>query len=109
LAKESIPMTSLANDVIGKRLGIFHQELFNRAKKRLEKQWFKGTKLKDFAQELENKGGFYQTGWCRSELCETQLKEYKATIRCLLKSAEFKSCFACNKVSVSDILVARAY
>jgi prolyl-tRNA synthetase len=110
LAKESVPLAALANnDVIGKRLELFHQELFNRAKKRLENQWFKFAKLSEFAKSMDEKGGFYQTGWCRSELCETQLKEYKATIRCLLKSNEFKHCFACNKVSVSDILVARAY
>jgi hypothetical protein len=72
-------------------------------------QWFKGTKLVDFAHDLETKGGFYQTGWCGKKACEEMLKQHKATIRCLLDIKSFDTCFNCSEPSSHDVLIARAY
>lgn len=108
LAKEAVPLNKIT-EVISQRLDLVQNELFKRAQARLNKLWHKAAKLTEFAKQLEEVGGFYQTGWCRTAECEAKLKEYKATIRCLLKTQEFKECFACNKVSPSDILVAKSY
>jgi len=40
---------------------------------------------------------------------EAQLKEYQATVRCLLPDKTFAQCFGCNQRSEGDIIVAKAY
>ena len=69
----------------------------------------KGEKLAEFGPQLEEGGYFYQTGWCGSPECENQLKQYKATIRCIIDEHTMKSCFACNTASKQDVLVGRSY
>ena len=85
------------------------KELFDRAHARRAAQWHKRAKLAEFAADLENKGGFYQTGWCRSRLCEAVLKEHKATTRCVIDERTFTTCFNCDLESPSDVIVAKAY
>lgn len=108
ISKEAVAFDQI-NDFVAKRLDEIQQELYKRAHERMKAHWYKKEKLTDFANDLESKGGFYQTGWCQSESCEAKLKEHKATIRCLLEEKEFDQCFNCNKESATDILVARAY
>ena len=50
-----------------------------------------------------------QAGWCGDAACEAGLKEHKKTIRCLVDSKDHAQCFACDKPSVSDVIIARAY
>ena len=83
--------------------------LLERATQKRNALWFKVAKLEEFAQQMEDKGGFYQTGWCRRPECEAKLKEHKATIRCVLEDKQFDMCFNCNRESSSDILIAKAY
>lgn len=85
------------------------KELHNRAVMRRAKQWFKVDKIAKFGAQLEEVGGFYQTGWCGNSSCEIVVKQHKATIRCVLASKELSSCFACEQENKNDILVARAY
>lgn len=90
-------------------LDTIHNELLDRAKTKVKNLWKQGDKLSDFGPILENSNGFYQTGWCNSSSCEQELKNYKATIRCLLDQKLHKMCFNCDKPSVTDIIVAKAY
>jgi len=90
-------------------LDIIQNELFLRAKARYAAMWHKIAKLQDFAEKLEKENGIYQTGWCQDVVCETKLKEHSATTRCVLESKEFTHCFACDKPSVSDVIVAKSY
>lgn len=90
-------------------LDIIQNELFLRAKARYAAMWHKIAKLEDFAEKLEKENGIYQTGWCQDIVCETKLKEHSATTRCVLESNEFTHCFACDKPSVSDVIVAKSY
>lgn len=108
LVKETITIQQLS-DVVTKRLELVHAMMLKRSYERLASQWHKEAKLVHFAQKLEEHGGFYQTGWCRSAVCEGLLKESKATIRCVLEKQEFNECFNCNQLSSSDILVAKSY
>jgi prolyl-tRNA synthetase len=94
---------------IEERLKRFQQNMFERALLYRETLWFKRAKLAEFAQDLEGKGGFYQTGWCGTNECEHQVKQLKATIRCVLDEQVFKECFCCSKESSHDILIAKAY
>lgn len=90
-------------------LKTIHQQLFDRAKERLKSQWQFGDDLSTFGPVLEKNAGAYQAGWCQENSCEDQLKQYKATIRCILEESTQTNCFYCKKPSVSDVLVAKAY
>ncbi len=85
------------------------KSLFEKAKKRLNDNWYQADNLNEIAKNLEEKNGLYQTGWCGLSDCETKLKDYKASIRCLLDSKKNKTCFSCGKSAKTDVLVAKAY
>lgn len=106
--KEFVSIAEL-NIKIPEMLSIFQKSLFNKAQERVKSTWYKRAKLKDFEQDLENIGGFYQTGWCRRTECENLIKQAKATIRCVIEDKEFNQCFNCDNASSSDILIAKAY
>ena len=106
--KETINTSSLLHK-IPLMLDIIQNELFLRAKQRYQTIWNKIEKLSDFAEKLEKENGIYQTGWCQSPECESKLKAYSATTRCILESKEFSVCFACDKPSINDIIVAKSY
>lgn len=108
IAKEFVKFDQLER-YTKQQIESLHTELYNRALKKRDAQWYKGDKLTTFGKDLEEKGGFYQTGWCGDRSCEEQLKAYKATTRCLLAEKKAKQCFNCDKASKQDVLVARAY
>lgn len=107
-AKEVVALPDVLNKVNSK-LAFIQNELFKRAKERRNNLWFKKAKLVDFAIDLEQKGGFYQTGWCTKETCEEIVKAAKATIRCVLSNKEFDYCFNCNLPSQFDVIIAKSY
>ena len=104
-AMEFKKIASAMPDILEK----YHNELFERAQEYLKNMWHKEAKLTDFGKKLEKENGVYQTGWCQAKECEALLKRYKATTRCILEEKTFDTCFACDKPSVSDVLVAKAY
>lgn len=108
IAKETIPMDALI-EAVQDRLELVQKKMFERAQERLQAQWHTGDKITQFGPQLEQLGGFWQTGWCRDAACELHLKQYKATIRCLLNESTAAVCFNCDKKSVSDILLAKSY
>ncbi len=108
ILKQALTFDSLCDTVVISLEKLQH-EMFSRAKLRLNQMLHKKAKLNDFAKELEGNSGAYQTGWCQSSECEAQLKQYKATIRCLLNEKTFEECFYCHKKNIVDIIVAKAY
>ena len=90
-------------------LDLLHTEMLVRATKRRDEMWFEVAKLAEFGPLLDVKPGFYQTGWCGNTECEAQLKQYKATTRCVLDQKMFPECFHCTNPSMSDVLVAKSY
>lgn len=106
--KSFVPTDSIVAQ-LQELLKTIHVMLFERARKRMLEQWHQSDKLVDFGPLLDTKPGWHQTGWCGSADCETQVKQYKGTIRCLLTDNKHKSCFACNEPSRVDVLVAKAY
>lgn len=107
LSKDKVAFAEI--DIYAQRkLNLVQQKLFERAKAMLHDGWHKKATLKEFSADLEH-GGFFQTGWCDAPACELVLKEYKASIRCLLPEKSIKACFNCGKESKTDILIARSY
>ncbi len=108
LAQSACPLSAL-NDCVKDRLEAFQKILYQRALDYRTASWHKREKLADFQEDLETKGGFYQTGWCRRPECEARVKALKATIRSVLDEHVFKTCFNCDLESPSDVLIAKAY
>jgi prolyl-tRNA synthetase len=108
LSKQAISFDNLV-EACKQQLAVIQAELLKRAVDRRSTMWHKRAKFEEFAEDLEAKGGFYQTGWCRNIECETRIKTAKATIRCVLNEKSFPVCFNCDKASESDILIAKAY
>lgn len=108
ISKDAVPFDQLAIAATD-RAELLQTELFKRAEAKRSSQWHQAAKLADFAGDLESHGGFYQTGWCGDPSCEQELKQYKATTRCVLDTKRFDTCFNCNNASEYDVLVARSY
>jgi prolyl-tRNA synthetase len=106
--KQTVSLVTIET-VIPVRLSQIQQELFVRAQQRLQRMWHQSAKLVDFGPRLERENGLYQTGWCQDVACENALKQYKATTRCLIGKKTYDSCFHCDKASIEDVLVAKAY
>jgi hypothetical protein len=64
--------------------------------------------LQEFGPQLDE-GKFFQTSWCEKAECEAQLKEYKASIRCIIEGLTYKTCFVCKEPSTKEVIVARSY
>jgi len=108
LAKKPVVIDEIS-DYVADQLELIQKTLFDRAQERVEKQWHQADKLVEFGKKMSQDGGFYQTGWCQNPECEKPLKEFQGTIRCLLDEKKHATCFNCDKESVTDILVAKAY
>ena len=109
LAKSACPLDSIET-AVQERLSLVQTTLFERAIQRRNKQWHKATFLYDVSKQLDEQGGFYQTGWCGSQGCEKKIKEeFLATIRCVLPEKHSTLCGICQQPSIQDIIVARAY
>lgn len=106
--KQSVPLENI-EIIIAKMLSEFQKTLLERATKRRDSMWYKESKLKDFGPMLDEKPGFYQTGFCGKKECEMQLKHFKATTRCLIDERLFAHCFNCDDQSPRDVLVAKSY
>ena len=106
--KQLMPLAEIADALpdIFKKL---QHDMLEKARERTKALWFKQCKLVDFARQLEEKSGFYQTGWCGKPECEHKLKEHKASIRCLLDEKTCATCFNCDDKSQTDILIAKSY
>lgn len=96
--------------VIIERLECIQQQLFERARQRRDQQISSADKIADVGPILKEHSNAYRMGWCgASDPCENSLKEWSASIRCLLKENEHTNCFACNKPSKYSVLIAKSY
>ena len=107
-AKRFIPLSDLKYEVIS-LLNTMQSSLLERAQARVHHMRHTSDSLAEFGPKLENDGMFYQTSWCEKPACETELKNYKASIRCILEGKTFETCFNCQQPSKVDVLVARSY
>lgn len=107
-AKATAPIAQLST-VIGALLQEIQQALFARARDRRAAQWFHAETAQEVAQKIEAQRGFYEVGWCGATECETAAKAFKASTRCMLETHNKKRCYACQKESMHDILLAQSY
>jgi len=109
MGKKIVALDALDQAIVS-TLDIIQQEMLTRATARRDALWFKEAKLATLGPKLDTNNGLYQTGWCQLMECEQELKQYKATTRCLLPDQKtFETCFNCDLQSICDVLVAKAY
>ncbi|MFA6065999.1 MAG: proline--tRNA ligase [Candidatus Babeliaceae bacterium] len=106
---KSMCKNNVLQEFIREQLSTIQKDMLEKARERRASMWHIREKLEDFKDLLEQHGGFYQTGWCRSIECEDAIKSHKATIRCVLTVHTQKHCCNCNQESPGDILIAKAY
>jgi len=108
-AKEVVVRDSLVA-TIEQKLALIQKMLFENACARRQQQERIITALSDIANSIEEHRGYFVTSWCGDVACETALKEYKASIRCLRPDSRIQDfCFCCKNPRVTDIIVARSY
>jgi len=106
--KQAFAFDSLVT-LVQDALQCVHHDLFVRAQERYAQQWNKIEKLDKFGNLLQDKAGIYQAGWCQSGQCETLLKDFQGSIRCIIDSQDFKECFACSMPSQGDVIIGKSY
>lgn len=108
LGKKFMPLEGIVQE-IAQLLDLIQTRLFERAQAKVESMRCKSDNLAEFGPSLDNEGKFYQTSWCEKSECEAELKQYKASIRCIVEGLTFTTCFNCKEPSTKDVLVARSY
>jgi prolyl-tRNA synthetase len=109
--KTPVPCADLAKTV-GPMLDEIQRDMTEARRRDLHDRTFLATDYAQFQKDLDEKGGFYRTGWCGSADCEAKIKDdTKATIRCIPLSGnkEEGHCIRCNGASHEWVLFARAY
>jgi len=108
LGKNTVDTVHLT-EYIKQLLETIQSTLLKKAQERLHCMHKKGGSLNEFGPLLDKDGVFYQVGWCGLATCETELKNYKASIRCIIAEKSMDKCFFCNNESTYDVLVGRSY
>ncbi|KKP35427.1 MAG: Proline-tRNA ligase [candidate division TM6 bacterium GW2011_GWF2_32_72] len=106
--KEAVVLTNIINYSEALLLKV-QKEMFERSKIQQNKMLHKIAKLSEFGPLLDTDGIYIKTGWCKNPACEKELKNFKASTRCLLQTHELVDCFYCGEKSKGDVLVARSY
>jgi len=104
--KETVLLSDLET-VIPQKLDALHHALYARAEVVLNTQWIQKDTLQEIIDATES--AIIQTGFCGSKECETVLKEYKLSIRCLLEQKKHSVCFKCTLPNTCDAVIARSY
>lgn len=98
-----------ASDSLIQMLDDIHVQMFAAAQERVASMVHVAEKLQEFGPRMDAENGAYKTGWCSNKVCEQKVKEFKATIRCILDERTMDECFNCDQASIADVIVAKAY
>jgi prolyl-tRNA synthetase len=99
-------------DAVAKMLEEIQKNLFNKAKKFLEKNITTVKTYEEFKKTLKEKGGFLRACWCANSTCEEKIKEETgATIRIVPFEKEeiFSKCVYCGEEAKEVVYFAKAY
>ena len=97
---------------IAEELVTMQKRLYDRAKKMRVDNTFEISDYKNFKQEINSPGGFFEAFWCGSRECEDKIKEdTKATIRLIPFDQPDKQgkCLYCGSDSSDKVIFAKAY
>lgn len=106
--KQEVSLLGLEHTIKEMLTNVQH-ELFAQAQAHQKTLIHDGSKLADFGATLVAHNGVYKVGWCGNPDCEAQLKQYQASIRCIVEGTAKATCFACDQKSAHDVMVAKSY
>jgi prolyl-tRNA synthetase len=93
-------------------LNEIQNNLFNKAKKLLDKNTTTVRTYDEFRETMEKKGGFIRASWCSNTKCEEKIKEETgATLRLVPfeKERPFSKCVYCGGEAEQVVYFARSY
>ena len=82
------------------QIDVMHNDMFNRAKKRMEEKTYVCHNMDEIKEVMENHPGFIKAMWCGDEACEEKIKEIRGTkSRCIPFEQEKvdTKCVCCGK------------
>lgn len=82
------------------QIDVMHNDMFNRAKKRMEEKTYVCHNMDEVKEVMENHPGFIKAMWCGDEACEEKFKEIRGTkSRCIPFEQEKvdTKCVCCGK------------
>lgn len=82
------------------QIDVMHNDMFNRAKKRMEEKTYVCHNMDEVKEVMENHPGFIKAMWCGDEACEEKIKEIRGTkSRCIPFEQEKvdTKCVCCGK------------
>jgi prolyl-tRNA synthetase len=108
LGKKTVSFDILHEEVV-QTLDLVQNALYTRAAERRSLLHHKVPNFEEVVKILTEGKGFCQTGWCTSAACEESIKQYQASIRCLLASEKVSRCFKCGEQALTEIIIAKSY
>lgn len=98
--KEEVSLDTDLVSYFKEQIDIMHNDMFNRAKKRMEEKTYVCHNMDDIKEVMENHPGFIKAMWCGDEACEEKIKEIRGTkSRCIPFEQEKvdTKCVCCGK------------
>ncbi|MCL2387911.1 MAG: proline--tRNA ligase [Defluviitaleaceae bacterium] len=109
--KITVPLDNL-EPTITETLNSIHQNLYNKAQKRLQESTHTAQDLPTMKTILDTTAGHIKAMWCGADECELRIKEEAtATSRCIPFNQEKvgNTCVVCNKPAEKMVIWGRAY
>lgn len=98
--KEEVSLDTDLVTYFKEQIDVMHNDMFNRAKKRMEEKTYVCHNMDDIKEVMENHPGFIKAMWCGDEACEEKIKEIRGTkSRCIPFEQEKvdTKCVCCGK------------
>ena len=98
--KEEVSLDTDLVTYFKEQIDVMHNDMFNRAKKRMEEKTYVCHNMDEVKEVMENHPGFIKAMWCGDEACEEKIKEIRGTkSRCIPFEQEKvdTKCVCCGK------------
>ena len=98
--KEEVSLDTDLVTYFKEQIEVMHNDMFNRAKKRMEEKTYVCHNMDEIKEVMENHPGFIKAMWCGNEACEEKIKEIRGTkSRCIPFEQEKvdTKCVCCGK------------
>ena len=98
--KEEVSLYTDLVTYFKEQIDVMHNDMFNRAKKRMEEKTYVCHNMDEIKEVMENHPGFIKAMWCGDEACEEKIKEIRGTkSRCIPFEQEKvdTKCVCCGK------------
>ena len=98
--KEEVSLDTDLVTYFKEQIDVMHNDMFNRAKKRMEEKTYVCHNMDEMKEVMENHPGFIKAMWCGDEACEEKIKEIRGTkSRCIPFEQEKvdTKCVCCGK------------